>query len=266
MAATGALDIVSTMKRILFAFKDDWVQPVRERLDAVRYAPHFRDFQDAALSFDGFDAVVPLRLSDYAPMRLRPGGNFLIPEKRAVQIAHDKQRFNAFLAANGFGGLVPAVYDGAVEYPFIYKKHHDQAGIHSRIVHSPSEREAFERTIDASEYYKQRYVGGRNEYTTHFLCRGGAVHFDATVKFTFDGDHFVRGVNFESRSIDKIESPFMPLFESILDALAYDGTCCFNYKIEDGKPLIFEVNPRAGGSLRLDLNEYLDAYLGMLQR
>ena len=185
----------------------------------------------------------------------------LVPGKRAVQTMHDKTRFNDFLAANGFGDLVPAVYGDAVEYPFIYKKHHDQAGINSKIVHSPEERAAFEATIDPGEYYRQRYVGGRNEYTTHLLSVDGAVRFAATVEFAFDGDHFVRGVNFEARSIARVETPFAQTFAAILGKLAYTGTCCFNYKIERGKPLIFEVNPRVGGSLRLDLNPYLDAYL-----
>lgn len=252
------------MKRILFADKDDWTGPVRERLDGARFVPVFADFQDAALDFGEYDAVVPLRLSDYAPMRLRPAKSFLIPDKRAVQLAHDKSRFNAFLAEHGFADLVPTLYDGAVAYPFIYKKHHDQAGIASKIIHSSEEQAAFEAGIDTREYYRQRYVGGRNEYTSHVLSVRGAIRFDATVKFTFDGDHFVRGVNHEARRIDRIATPFMDTFARILDALAYTGTCCFNYKIENDRPLIFEVNPRAGGSLRLDLNPYLDAYLKAL--
>ncbi|HWA92943.1 MAG TPA: hypothetical protein VG889_23120 [Rhizomicrobium sp.] len=205
--------------------------------------------------------MVPLRLSDYAPMRLRPAPCMLLPDRRAVQVMHDKARFNAHLAENGFGDLVPAVYGDAVEYPFIYKKHRDRAGINSKIVHSPEERAAFEATIDPSEYYKQRYVGGREEYTTHLLGVGGAVRFAATVAFAFDRDHFVRGVNYEALRIERIPTPFAETFAAILARLGYTGTCCVNYKIEDGKPLIFEANPRVGGSLRLDLNPYLDAYL-----
>jgi carbamoylphosphate synthase large subunit len=252
------------MKRILFAFKDDWVEPVRERLDAAKYEARFQDFQDPALSFEGFDAVVPLRLSDYAPMRARPGSAFLVPDKRTVQTMHDKLQFNDFLTAHGFADLVPAVYSDAVEYPFIYKKHHDQAGIHSTVIETPEQRAAFEGGIDASEYYKQRYVGGRNEYTTHVLAKDGRILFDATVAFTFDQDLFVRGVKFESRAIDRIATPFMDVFAAVIDALGYSGTCCFNYKIDAGKPLIFEVNPRIGGSLRLDLNPFMEAYLAAL--
>ena len=254
------------MKRILFADKEDWVAPVRERVDAARFEAVFRDFHDPALAFDEYDAVVPLRLSDYAPMRLKPAASFLIPAKQAVQTAHDKQRFNAFLAAHGFGALVPTVYGEAVDYPFIYKKHHDQAGINSKVIRSPEERAAFEATIDTGEYYRQRYVGGRTEYTTHLLGRGGDVAFDATVRFTFDEDFYVRGVHREARRTDKIATPFRETFAAILAALDYQGTSCFNYKIEDGKPLIFEVNPRAGGSLRLELDAYLDAYLALLRR
>jgi carbamoylphosphate synthase large subunit len=253
------------MKRILFADKEDWIQPVRARVDAARFEVAFRDFRDETLSFDDYDAVVPLRLSDYAPMRLRPAGSFLIPGKLATQTAHDKQRFNAFLAEHGFGDLVPTVYGDTVDYPFIYKKHHDQAGIHSKVIRSPEERAAFEAAIDAGEYYKQRYVAGRTEYTTHLLGRGGEIAFDTTVRFTFDADHYVRGVNHEARATDKIATPFLQILAAILGALDYHGTCCFNYKIENGKPLIFEVNPRAGGSLRLDLNAYLDAYLKLLE-
>jgi predicted ATP-grasp superfamily ATP-dependent carboligase len=49
-----------------------------------------------------------------------------------------------------------------------------------------------------------------------------------------------------------------------LQAFDYSGTSCFNYKIADGRPKLFEINPRPGGSLRLDLNAYLDAYLAAL--
>lgn len=249
------------MKRILFADKNDWRAPVRERLDPARFEPHFRDFQDEMLDFWDFDAIVPLRLSDYAPMRLRPAPAMLIPDDRIVQVMHDKMRFNTFLGSHGFAALVPQVYDEAVAYPFIYKKHHDRAGVNSKIIRSPDERAAFEADIDKAEYYRQRYVGGLNEYTTHVLCVGGRAVFDASVAFTFDTDHFVRGVNHEARSVDRIASPFPDVFACIVEALGYTGTCCFNYKIEDGRPLIFEVNPRVGASLRLDLNPYLDAYL-----
>jgi hypothetical protein len=253
------------MKRILFAHKKDWLEPVAERLDRSRFEATFRNFREPALQFSQFDAIVPLRLSDYAPLRAYPGrAACLIPDVAAVAIADDKPRFVAFLREAGFGEFAPAVYNGAVQYPFIYKKRVDVAGKNARIVFSPEEHAAFDAGIVPADYFRQEYVGGRTEYTSHFLAVGGRPSFDSTLEFTFDRDHFVRGLRCEAASSRKVETPFADLFGRILKALNYTCTGCFNYKIENGRPKIFELNPRAGGSLRLDLNAYLDAYLAAL--
>ena len=49
-------------------------------------------------------------------------------------------------------------------------------------------------------------------------------------------------------------------FSSILTAIGYEGLCCFDYKIANGKPKIFEINPRFGGSL----GNYLFSFLNNL--
>ena len=253
------------MKRILFAHKKDWIEPVAERLDRSRFDATFCNFRDPALQFSQFDCIVPLRLSDYAPLRAYPGSAAcLIPDPVAVAVADDKPRFIAFLRDAGFGEFAPTLYDGAVRYPFIYKKRVDLAGKNARIVFSPEERAAFEAGMVAADYFRQEYVGGRTEYTSHFLAIDGRPTFDTTLEFTFDRDHFVRGLRCEPASSSKVDTPFADLFGAILKALNYTGTGCFNYKVENGRPKIFELNPRAGGSLRLDLNAYLDAYLAAL--
>lgn len=253
------------MKRILFAHKKDWIEPVAERLDRSRFDATFRDFREPPPQFSQFDCIVPLRLSDYAPLRAYPGrAACLIPDLAAVSIADDKPRFVTFLRDAGFGEFAPTVYNGTVQYPFIYKKRVDVAGKNARIVFSPEEHAAFESGIVAAEYFRQEYVGGRIEYTSHFLTVDGRPTFDTTLEFTFGRDHFVRGLRCEAASSRKVNTPFADLFAAILKALNYTGTGCFNYKIENGRPKIFELNPRAGGSLRLDLNAYLDAYLAAL--
>jgi hypothetical protein len=42
------------------------------------------------------------------------------------------------------------------------------------------------------------------------------------------------------------------------------GTCCIDYKIDNGLPKLFEINPRYGASLTGDINRYLKAYLRSL--
>ncbi len=238
-----------------------------DRLDRTRFEPVFGNFRDANLPFADFDCVVPLRLADYPPLRAHQGQriNALIPSRPVVDLTDDKPRFNAFLADNRFGHLVPDLDDGVVTYPFIYKKRRDRAGQNSRIIFSPDELADFESGIDKGDYFRQRYVGGGREYTTHFLAVNGRTVFDTTVEFSFDEAHYVRGIHFEPTATTKVDTPFIAVFGEIVAALGYNGTCCFNYKIEQDAPIIFEVNPRCGGSLRLDLDAYIDAYLTALR-
>lgn len=252
------------MKQLLFSLKDDWIDPVRERLDATRFKASFAEFGDVDLA--AFDGIVSLRLTEYAPLRAREKSlNVLIPSRAVVDITDDKPRFNAWLGSSGFGEFVPEGGVGMGAFPFIYKKRRDRAGKNSRIVFSAEEQQAFEQSVDVPDYFKQRYVGGRKEYTTHFLALNGRVKFGTTVEFSFEDDYFIRGIREPRNEIVKIETPFLAIFCEILEALGYNGTCCFNYKIENGRPLIFEINPRCGSSLRLDLNPYIEAYLGALE-
>ena len=76
-------------------------------------------------------------------------------------------------------------------------------------------------------------------------------------------DYYVKSSR-EKRVSDTIDTHSLHIdsFEAILDAMSYtDGTCCFN-KERDGRLLIFEVNPRFGGSLFRDINTCLVAYTG----
>jgi hypothetical protein len=251
------------LKRILFSRKDDWTEPVQERLDSARFSHAFQNMDEADLA--AFDCIVPLFLRDYASLRGKEHlANFLIPSRMAVDITDDKLRFNTWLSSSGFGGLVPEFRDDDDAYPFVYKKRHDRAGRNAFVIHSPEQRYAIEGAICADEYIKQRYVFGQKEYTSHFLMAGGKIIFDTTVEFTFGEEFFIRGIREPRNTIRKVTTPFLPLFADILATLGYNGTCCFNYKIEAGKPLIFEINPRAGGSLRLDLNDYIEAHLNAL--
>ena len=54
--------------------------------------------------------------------------------------------------------------------------------------------------------------------------------------------------------------------ETNMRAIGFDnGICCFDYKLVDGRPVIFELNPRFGASLVYDAPNFLDAYAGALR-
>jgi carbamoylphosphate synthase large subunit len=255
------------MKTILFGPKPEWVNPIQTRLDPAKFRGVFRELDDNATSFDEFDCVIPLRLEDYEPLRARlKNGHtkFLIPSEDVVALAHDKSKWNEFLQNNGFGQFVPEIYDDYVFYPFIYKKRQDDWGSNSRIIYSPEEASAFEHTINRDEYFKQEYVIGNIEYVVHILAVEGRVRYALCYEHGFDSAYFIKGKWASYTSWRELETPFMEVFASILEKLNYTGTCCFNYKIANGVPKIFEMNPRYGWTLTLEVNAYLDAYLNAL--
>ncbi len=49
--------------------------------------------------------------------------------------------------------------------------------------------------------------------------------------------------------------------EGILSLMGYTGCACFNYKMEERRPLIFEMNPRIGASFYRVANQYLAGYV-----
>jgi hypothetical protein len=40
--------------------------------------------------------------------------------------------------------------------------------------------------------------------------------------------------------------------------------CCINYKLDGGRPMLLEINPRFGYSLCFDVNRFLAAYVASL--
>jgi hypothetical protein len=51
-----------------------------------------------------------------------------------------------------------------------------------------------------------------------------------------------------------------PELSAIIKLLNYSGCACFNYKIVDGAPIIFEMNPRVGASFTRAPDQYLESY------
>lgn len=51
-----------------------------------------------------------------------------------------------------------------------------------------------------------------------------------------------------------------------LEALEFEGTACVDYRVVSGQPVLFEINPRFGGSLCTDVTSCLDAHITALDR
>lgn len=212
--------------------------------------------------------VSPLLEDDYVPLWARPPGtrcNFLVPDPTAQAIAGDKLATVSFFAARGYGHFFPEIRQAPIAYPFVYKNRIGGFGEQVEIIFSAEQQHAFESQIDRNCYFKQRYVEGKREFTAHFIALRGNVVFSKCYWFEFEERYFVKGNRFPHSASGEIAMPAPIIFADMLRRLGYTGTCCFNFKMEAGRPLIFEINPRFGASLCRDINAYLAAYLRALE-
>ena len=249
--------------RVAFGDCPNWEKLIRPHLDA-RYAPSFVDLSRVRLS--GYDAVIPLQLSHYVPLRRHPrlqGSTFLIPSPQVVSLCDDKMKLAQFLAAHGFGDLVPRLRYAGPPYPYVWKKRRGWWGMHCRIVNGPQDE--IDLDLSDHDWFSQELVAGEVEFATHVLRVGGEIRYVSTFVHKMASAALVNGVK-----DSPLHSGFMrgciylDLFPEILARLDFEGTACFDYKIVNGKPVIFEINPRFGGSLCSDITGYLDAYVGSL--
>jgi carbamoylphosphate synthase large subunit len=257
------------MRDILFGPKEDWGPQIRKVIDPKRYHAVFREFSAPDLAFEDFDCIVPLTLEDYRQLRaasLGASAKFILPDEPLIALADDKGRMNDFLLHNGFRQHIPEIFGGMfVRYPFIYKRYQDEWGSQSRIIYSRKEAEEFECGIAPESYFKQEYVTGNIEYIIHILAVRGKLRYTLCYEHTFDSDYFIKGKWAKYKAWRKVQPPFVEVFAAILETLDYTGTCCFNYKIANGVPKIFEMNPRFGATLTKEVNAYLEAYMAAIE-
>lgn len=254
-------------RRILFGTKFDWESGFRHHLDAARF--HCRFARPSGAEMEGYDAVVPLTLSDYDDLeawRGQGGGRFLAPNEAVVRLCHDKLAFNRFLLANGFADLVaPLRVAGAGRYPYVLKRRRDEWGKNTHFVRDSTDEHRLSGLIGDESYFCQDFVPGDREYAAHILARGGIVLYHAVVAYDTSGPARITGIDFRPRPmLQPAGFPLPEAFRGILRRLSYSGTCCIDYRMVSGRPMIFEMNPRVGGSLCQDINRYLDAYLAAL--
>lgn len=235
---------------ILFSNKLDWKDSIRSGLSFTDHEVYFDNFIDQ--DFSKFDLIVPLTIDDILYLNTQQNkilNNAIpIPNKESVLLCDDKDAFNTFLISNGFSDYIPTT-GVKLKFPYILKKKVDVWGANSFIIDNKNKELEFEDKINnIGEYFTQELILGKTEYATHILCKKNRIVYSLNVKYTFANDMPIKGKD-KPLFMTIISSHYLDLFSTILELINFEGLCCFNYKIVNGKPLIFEINPRFGGSL-----------------
>jgi len=171
---------------------------------------------------------------------------FLVPNLYVFLCFDDKALFSIFMHYFNFEQYMPKYYD-TIKIPCILKHKSLDYGRSSYIIKNESDIP----DVNLKKYVICEIIEGENEYATHILAQNGKIELHLTVKHKFTSQTFIHGTQTKPlySKLVILDDKILDVFNNIIKASSYSGMLCIDYKIVDDKPIIFEINPRVGGSL-----------------
>ena len=243
--------------KILFSAKAERENDVRKSFRFLHHQISFDEFTPE--NFKKNDLIMPFNMYNLRIMiqnaHLVKHNPIPTPTMESIDICDDKYLFYQTLVEKGFENDMPRVGKN-LTIPYIVKKKVAHMGMNCYVIDTPEKEEKYKSEINDPDYFCQEIVQGPKEYATHLVYKGGKMVAALNVVYIFSTPTYVKGVDkFICNKLCK--SPHLDLFADILDAIGFEGICCFNYKEINGKPYVFEINPRFGGSLSMFFFSFL---------
>jgi glutathione synthase/RimK-type ligase-like ATP-grasp enzyme len=255
------------MWHVRFGKQDDRIRELATHIDRDRFDWQVGELR--ATDISGFDCVVPLDLPDYDAIRWNEGHwgkTFWSPHPDHVRLCDDKLALNRLLLDGEFAALVPPLRETDSDpFPYVLKKRRDEWGRHSHLIRDREDERMAAELLTSPDYFRQAYVPGHEEYAVHVLMVDNSVRYAQTVKYDMASAGCIKGQGAVPQSIAYLPADdHLAVFARLLATIGYSGTCCIDYKMDNGRPMLMEINPRVGASLIPDINRYLEAYLRSL--
>lgn len=258
------------VKKIAFGRCGDWENLVRGTIDSNEYAFECVDFSDFDLCLT--DYAVPINLWDSVALRNRYGDQnkkYLIPAMHVMELCADKKVFNETILASDFAAVIPPIHRTEMRvFPYFLKKRNELSGREIFAIRNLADERPHVARLNSDEYFCQTYVPGRIEYTTHMLITDGTVVYHSSNVYEMPEEFSVKGNDLapvREKNDVHVGAGVIDTLAGLLRAIGFNGTCCVDYKIVDGRIRLLEVNPRCGFTLFRDINRYLRAYMDVLQ-
>ena len=200
--------------------------------------------ENARFLFAGLDMELPL-FARAADRFRRAGVTPIVSSTEVVDLADDKLETARFLRRHGFPALHTIdLAEGdprELAFPFVLKPR--RGGSRSQGVFVVASEEEFRyrlQHLDVTNTVAQEHIDGE-EYTCGTITFEGRCHGAIVMWRTLrDGDthkaFVVRDAGIES------------LVRRAAEALNPFGPCNFQLRVRDGKPYIFDINPRCSGT------------------
>ena len=179
-----------------------------------------------------------------------------------IDLLDNKIKFRDFMIQNELENMIPITYQinktifQHIIYPCIFKLAITYAGGGSHICDTSKKVTSYASFYHPKEYFLQEFIYEQTEHGAHLVIDNGKIKWAICYKTIHPSKLYIqKGRMTEYEKINNFD--FTP-FEKIFMALHYSGFACIDFKIVDGNIKIFEINPRLGGTLVNNKNDFAD--------
>jgi len=185
----------------------------------------------------------------------RPDGfAALVPTAEALETLGDKARFEDYSVARNLSHLCPPSFDSieAATFPCVIKRTNLNGGCGVELAETPERaRRILEREPFAGHpCLIQALAPVRVEYVVHCVCVAGRIVWHQVYACDREQTQIRRGGDGVPLRRATLPDSVKAELEAFLLPLAYSGPCNADCTWDDdGRLMVFEINPRLGGSL-----------------
>jgi carbamoylphosphate synthase large subunit len=187
--------------------------------------------------------------------------NSLTSTPELVKLMRDKLLLTEELISSNFDQFVPKTWTNPADstFPCILKRRDLNGGQGIRILRSVLDlQEALtEFEFQGTQYFFQELVSANEEYVCHLVAMKGEILFSNYFGYGMPHPDVVRrrgGQTTFTNLGSNLDYKVSSVFKNIINHLNYSGPCNIDFKLINGLPKIFEINPRLGGSLMVAEN------------
>lgn len=182
-------------------------------------------------------------------------------DRNVINICNKKDLFSQTIIDYGYIDFIPKTYfpENTI-YPCVVKPINGWSGINVKILKSQQEYVDYfnqNKNTKWKKYIIQELIEHDKIYSGHFLCKNGLILLSTIYFRSIDKNTIFKGkiTDYTKCNLDKINNNI--IFVEILKKLQYNGFACFDFCYDNFNKLkIFELNPRIGGSLVHDDNDF----------
>ena len=144
-------------------------------------------------------------------------------------------------------------------FPWVIKRSELNGGQGIQILKSFHELHTvlLEPEYNGKSYFFQEFISSDIEYVCHIVALKGEILFTNYFEYIMSTTDMIRGGDSPATILNRgsnLSFNVSKVFKDIVKHLEYSGPCNIDFKLINGHPRIFEINPRLGGSLMVSDN------------